>query len=124
MEENKPPLPFISSLGLTEQQIKEMTVQADPLSMAYVNHCRLTIAFTEIRLFFGQNTINALGQPKFTEDFCVVLAPEFARVLADILAPGLNMYEEKFGKLRPKPTPPSAPAAPTLSTAEPSKENK
>ena len=78
----------------------------------YANHGIVTLSFNDIRVYLSEvapaavstekqnvTTSEALLSPKLS----LLMNPEFARDLAAALQRSVQIYEGKFGALRPKP---------------------
>ena len=85
---------------LTPDQVRERTIQSPQMPMMYFNYVRIANSFYDFRLFFGNGSITARGEQTFTEEVCVTLSPEMAKLLRDSLTQQLQSYDEKFGHIR------------------------
>ncbi len=109
MEENKP----------KRQPIR--FVQPEDLPSIYTNNARILLSYNDIKIYFsesmpeagtqmllspGEVTQNPAAMAK--ERVCMILSPEFARSLQEVLGTSIEKYEAQFGKLRPKPEQPNA----------------
>ena len=78
----------------------------------YSNHARLGLAFSDFRIFFGENIPNppttALADGEMSQApsiqtidrVCIVLTPDTVPQLIDGLAKAVKLYETNFGPLR------------------------
>jgi hypothetical protein len=88
---------------LTPEQVRDRTTQSLQMPMMYFNYVRVAGSFFDIRMFFGQGTVNASGQQAFNEELCVACSVEFARILRDNLTTQIESYEKRFGAIRTPP---------------------
>jgi len=88
---------------LTSEQILQLITQSQDFRTEYFNHARVATTYTDLRIFFGDHSLTAQGQQSFVEQLCIVMSPEFAKTLSDLLVTILNQYEGMFGKIRPSP---------------------
>jgi len=93
---------------LTPEQLRNVIVQMPNLPVMYFNHARVATSNFDLRVFFGQMNITAQNQTSITEQLCVVMSAEFAKMFFEALKTALERYEALFGKIRP------APGAPTV----------
>jgi hypothetical protein len=83
----------------------------------YANNARVSVTYNDVKVYFadalalepGQQLLLSQGEAQsnsaalLMERVCLILSPEFARSLQEVLGTAVEMYEQKFGKLRPKP---------------------
>lgn len=76
----------------------------------YANNGRVALGFHDIRLYFIEarpvpaKTTGAEDAPaNIIELCCVIMSPEYVKALAEGLTKAVATYEEKYGKLRPRP---------------------
>ena len=86
--------------ALTPEQVRERTNQSPAMPLMYFNYVRVASSFYDVRMFFGNGTINAKGEQSFTEELCVTVSPEFAKILRDNLTEQLDKYIARFGAIR------------------------
>jgi Protein of unknown function (DUF3467) len=91
---------------LLPEQVLKLIHTSEDFTMRYFNHARIATTYTDVRIFLGQHNVTATGTQTFEEQLCVILAPEFANTLAELLGKILKTYESQFGQLRPIPQPP------------------
>jgi Protein of unknown function (DUF3467) len=99
----------------TDQENKQLgPMDTAGIPSIYCNVASVTVSFGELRLYLGEagpkQVALELSTPKATETVvtprvCIVLSPEFSRSLRDALSRTIEIYEKKFGQLRPEPTP-------------------
>lgn len=89
--------------ALTSEETARRTKQADPLETLYVNHARVAGGYMDVRIFLGEQSVTPVGEPTFTENFCLAMTPEFAKLLSGLLATQIANYENIFGKIRSAP---------------------
>jgi|ERR1700693_76515 len=91
-------------------------VQAENLPSIYANSARVLLSYNDVKIYFSETSPEPGTQMLLTpgeistnpnamaiERICMILSPEFARSLYEVLGTSVEKYEEKFGKLRPKP---------------------
>jgi len=83
--------------------------------LLYANSLRLGIAFTDIRLYFGEGIPSAppadlkLGETRMAsitqqiDRLCVVMTPDLLPSVIDGLQKALQFYQAQFGALRTPP---------------------
>jgi hypothetical protein len=83
----------------------------------YANNARVSLTYNDVKVYFadaiahepGQQLLLGQGETQestnalIMERVCLILSPEFARSLHEVLGTAVETYEQKFGKLRPKP---------------------
>lgn len=106
----KPNVPTVAFTTASEDQVKERTKQAPDFKTVYFNHTRIAPSFYDVRVFFGQSSVTPKGEQTFEEQLCVVLAPELAKNIAELLIRSMQKYETIFGKIRSMPVSPGSPA--------------
>lgn len=87
------------------------------LPSLYCNNARVLISYNDVRIYFGETVAVPRGPLFLTpgevtqsqadtamERICLVISPEFARALYEVLGESIEKFEARFGKLRPKPT--------------------
>lgn len=84
---------------LTQEQILNATKIAEDFYTVFSNNIRLAVAPTEVRIVFGENTIDARGITSITELFSVVLTPTQAKFLAEQLTFAIGTLEAQFGPI-------------------------
>ena len=92
---------------LTPEQVRDAIVQMPNLPVMYFNHARVASSNFDLRIFLGLMNITAKNQTSITEQLCVVVSPEFAKVFFEALKTSLERYEATFGKIRPSPVAPA-----------------
>ena len=90
--------------SLSEREVRELTKQVPGLPTLYFNHARVAAGYFDIRLFFGNGTVTATGEPSFLEELCIVMTPEFAQIFLALFAGQLGPYEKLYGPIRKPPT--------------------
>ena len=91
---------------LSQEETARRTKQADSIESIYVSHARIAAGFLDVRIFFGEQSVTPTGVPTFTEEVCLVMTPEFAKILSGLLASQLAGYEKIFGiRTPPQQTP-------------------
>jgi hypothetical protein len=94
----------------------EGLISTEGFASVYANHAAVSMSAVDVRVFLSEVSpkqihaepteslaaAEALVQPRV----CLVMSPEFARSIMDSLAKLIPQYEERFGPLRPVPTPP------------------
>lgn len=101
------------------------TMPTEGFPLAYANLASVIGTFNDIRIYFAElqpKAIATAGAPdqapvgpseaNIAPRVCVVLTPEFAKSLRDVLSGTVERYEKQFGSLRPVPQAP-VPAGPT-----------
>ncbi|HEY0704437.1 MAG TPA: DUF3467 domain-containing protein [Candidatus Acidoferrales bacterium] len=88
---------------IADQDLRKMTIQAPGMPTVYYNHARIAAGYFDVRVFLGNGSVLPTGEPTFTEEVCIVMSPEFAKMFTELLAAQLNPYESLFGKIRPIP---------------------
>jgi hypothetical protein len=88
---------------LTAEQVRERTQQSPQMPMMYFNYVRVASSFFDVRMFFGQGTINAMNEQSFHEELCVACSLEFAKLLRDNLTVQIDGYTSKWGAIRDVP---------------------
>jgi hypothetical protein len=85
----------------------DITIETQGIPTYYVNHAHVNISLTDFRIFLGEATpksykVGVLTDPEITVNpkVSIVLNPEFAKSLCDIIKNSVDQYEAKFGKLR------------------------
>jgi hypothetical protein len=69
----------------------------------YFNYSRTSTTFYDFRIFLGQGSATPQSEMVFQEQFCVAMAPEFAKTLRDNLTIAIERYESTFGEIRNAP---------------------
>ena len=96
------------------------------LPSLYSNNARVMLSYNDFRIYFSESMADQAG-PLFMapgeisqtpnsvaiERLCLVISPEFARSLYEVLGSSIEKFEAKFGKLRPKPSNASEANAPS-----------
>jgi hypothetical protein len=77
---------LIKTQSLTPEQIRELVTFAPDFSTSYSNYVRVASSAMDFRIFFGQSYPTAKAEMIVVENFCVVLHPEQARKLRDLLS--------------------------------------
>jgi hypothetical protein len=110
---------------LTPEQIRDAIVQMPNMPVMYFNHARVASSNFDLRIFLGLMNITAKNQTSITEQLCVVVSAEFAKMFFETLRTSLERYEALFGKIRPAPVAPAAlPGPGAENTAKPNKRTK
>jgi len=87
-----------------QEQLAAKMGQISDAPILYVNTTRISSAFFDIQMHFGE-TIQTSNLEEITRArVIVVMTPEHAKALADLLTKTLDDYEVQFGKLRRLPT--------------------
>lgn len=81
------------------EEVKEKTEISQDFYTVFSNHTRIAVSPTEVRLFFGENYPTAKGEIRFIEDFCVVITPAQAKLLAQLMAESVQKMETVFGPI-------------------------
>lgn len=92
-----------SLFSLSPEETARRTKQVEPLKTIYVNHARIAGGYMDVRIFLGEQSVTPVGEVTFTEEFCLAMTPEFAKLLAGLLVSQMTNYENIFGKIRPAP---------------------
>lgn len=79
----------------------------------YSNHVSASMSAVDIRLFMSEVSPKELNlehqdnlkaaEPLVNPRVCLVMTPEFAKILLDTLSTLVPQYQDRFGKLRPNP---------------------
>ena len=67
-----------------------------------MSHARIAAVYLDVRVFLGEQSVTPIGEITFSENFCLVTTPEFAKLLVGLLSAQLANYEKIFG-IRPPP---------------------
>ena len=94
------------TLELSVEQLMKITKKSEDFFTIYCNQARFAISFADIRMIFGQNSINPDGTVEAQEDLCIVVSPEFAQIVLQSLSQTIRIFEERIGKIRPRPDQP------------------
>jgi len=90
---------------------------AEGIPSVYANHAALSMSAVDIRLFLSEISPKELNveqqesvrvaEPVLNTRLCVIMTPEFAKLLRDSIGKTVEQFEAKFGSVRdvPKPTP-------------------
>lgn len=96
--------------------IFEPKEKTEEMTILYCNQVRMGMSVFDITIDFGQSsttemTQNKSGQTVVPVDFKtrVVMSPQHAKALAQLLAENITRYEKDFGELHLTPLAPSAP---------------
>ena len=104
---------FLTSQPLTSDEAKAKTKISQDFFSVFSNQVRVAAAFTEFRIFFGENFPTATGEVLVIENLSVVLSPPMAKHLAEILTAVIQKVEALSGPIPVLQSPPSvAPAEP------------
>lgn len=69
----------------------------------YSNSLNVEVSFNEFKFFFGEILEATEEKLKVEEYISVVVTPEEARSIADLLVKQLKLYESMFGPIRKPP---------------------
>lgn len=85
-----------------EPQVLEKITPVRPANIPsiYINNAQVTLGLLEIRLHLGEVAPGPENTVFSTERLCLILAPEFAKFMAERLLKVMDQYENQFGKLR------------------------
>ena len=77
------------------------TVRAANMGTIYVSAAQMAVGSIDVRLFLGDMMPTEDGKGlAVTQRLCVIMSPEYARVVANSIIEGLKNYEAQFGKIR------------------------
>jgi hypothetical protein len=87
-----------------QEQLDAQMGQVSDAPILYVNTTRIASSFFDIQMHLGE-TIQTSNMEELTRArVIVVMTPEHAKALADLLTKTLDDYEVQFGQLRRLPT--------------------
>src|SRR5262249_7888547 len=99
---------------MPKNPLEGIVFSTEDVPTLYVNHASPSISFSDIRVYLGevspkelaavQSTGPTKAEPRVTPRLCVVVAPEFAKALADSILVAVQKYETLFAPLRKQPT--------------------
>lgn len=92
-------------------------IDTSDVASVYCNGASITMSLHDVRIYFAEMSPKEISfdpkkdRPKSTETIasskvCIIISPEFARNLKDILSSTIIKYESQFGQLRANPVPP------------------
>lgn len=87
-------------LGFTPEQLRSRVFQSPSIERRTFNYVRVICSPFDVQLLLGNGTVSVKEEQSITEELCVSLSPEFAKLLRDSLTEQLEGFEEKFGKIR------------------------
>jgi hypothetical protein len=99
-----------------KEQKKGKRFDAENVTSVYCNAAGVTMSLHDIKIFLAEISPKEVSlekiqeKPKETESvafpkICIVVSPEFARSLRDVLSSTIGKYESQFGQLRANPVP-------------------
>ena len=95
--------------AISEADVRERIQSSSDIPLLYFNQARVVSSYYDIRVFLGTGSVTPQGQQTFVEQICIVMTPEFAKVLVTTVQGTVERYERLFGPLRPVPQQAQAP---------------
>ncbi|MGH9758196.1 MAG: DUF3467 domain-containing protein [Candidatus Acidiferrales bacterium] len=89
----------------TPEDIARKTARSVDFEDHYFNHARVATGFLDVRIFLGQQSVTPTGEFTVTEQMCVIMTPEFAKILLQLFTGQMAYFESLFGKIRNAPQP-------------------
>jgi hypothetical protein len=78
-------------------------VRSDGFISKYSNSLNVEVSFSDFKFFFGE-ILEATDEKLRVEEFCsVIVTPEEARSISDLLIKQVAIYEATFGPIRRPP---------------------
>lgn len=92
-------------MSYTEEQVGRMLTPSEGVPVVYANNASFRVSYWDLTLDFGivENLVE--GELLVRNQVRVVMSPQHARVLSQLLATHIAAYERQFG---PLPIPPDA----------------
>ena len=86
-----------------QEQLDTKMGQVSDAPILYVNTTRIASSFFDIQMHLGETIQTSSSEELTRARVIVVMTPEHAKALADLLMKTLDDYEAQFGKLRRLP---------------------
>ena len=93
--------PLLFSPPLTLEETRKRTKISDEFFTVFSNHTRVAVSQTDLRMFFGETYPTAVGDTVITEVIGIVMTPQQAKAVLNLLAGTLAAYEKTFGEIKP-----------------------
>src|ERR1700733_6396679 len=92
----------------------KLLIETKAVPTVYCNHAVTSMSYADLRLYLSEVSPKELianptsgemvqKEPNLDPRMCVVMTPEFARLIANALTTAVERYESVFGQLRPEP---------------------
>jgi hypothetical protein len=110
MSENETPQSTLASKTVTGlQELPTVIERAANIPTMYINAVGLAMGTLDVRLFVGEMLPSPDGKSAIqTQRICLILTPEYLKVLAKALTEATKAYEAQFGQLRDVSRPPES----------------
>jgi hypothetical protein len=89
------------------KKVLDIMIDTQNIPTFYVNHAHVNISLTDFRVYLGEVApknyrVGVLADPEMSVNprVSIVMNPEFAKTLCDVIKSTVDQYEAKFGKLR------------------------